>query len=502
MKIIFKSILGFLLIVFCLAGLLTLTTPGLYLLATAISSAASKPEQTIEINGISGIWSGNLKVEQLRISDGRGAWLDISDVKTSWQPAKLLTGAFVSSGIHVRHLNLLHQPPATKPEPEPEESSGLPVSIDLKKITVNELAIGPEVMGTAARLKVNSHVTLNADLTDTNFGLEAIRIDDTPGSLAVVAIYQPEKGRIVLDANLSEGANGLLANALQIENAPAVTFAVSGKGSLENWNFSLAAKVDNRQVLDVDGTLSEGKKKRDISINGVGQPKQFLPPVYRNLVGEVFDLELDVTQHLSGQVQVSKAKLDFERFFLAATGDYDPAGRNQITGGFQVRDGGLEIPSGVIPGLKQLIANNLAFSVTGNGENARIDILADIPLIDTGDMRASNVKTHFRSPDYNLTEQTGALSADITIGSLTSKNHHIQRALGGSQSFSANGRLGQETLEIDSLKLSNPSINAEAKGSYQIAEASWIADIQSSVISDALPEELGNVIRKTLVASA
>ena len=56
-------------------SVLTLTEKGRERLATAISDFASTDDARVRLSGLSGIWSGRLRLESLVLEDRQGAWL-------------------------------------------------------------------------------------------------------------------------------------------------------------------------------------------------------------------------------------------------------------------------------------------------------------------------------------------------------------------------------------------------------------------------------------------
>jgi len=499
MKYIRRTLAAFIVIFALLVSFLTLTASGRFVLASTLSGIVSNENQVVQVEGLSGLWSGNFALDRLKIADAQGVWLDVVDVAVTWQPTDLVSGRFNARRVHIGKVNVLRQP--SLPPEESSNGSGLPLDVDLQAIAIDELALGKAIAGTPALLELQSRIAVSGDFSEAELDLKIARIDGNKGDLDLAALYAPAEGKVMLRGTLQEDKDGMLAGILQLKDTPAVRMNLDGSGPLDNWQFSMAANLDDTEVLNIDGTVSANSEHRKIRLKGIGRPRDFVPPAYRRLVGDTFDLDLDIENAASGSVQVKKAKLDFERFFFAATGNYDPSGNNQITGGFQARDAGLNFSGGIIPGIKNLIPRNLAFSISGKGEKARIDLLADIPLIDTGTMQANAIKAQLTAPDFNLADRSGEWTLDASIDSITSDNPDIARVFPGSQSFAAGGSLSEETLTVRQMTFSNASLGAKAVAEYSIAENTWNAGFETRLLARGLPEEYRTFLKDGITAS-
>ena len=91
-------------------AVLTLTQKGRENLAGLISSMASSPGSSVRIVGLSGIWSGPLKIDNLVLEDSDGAWLAARGIAIDWSPLSLLSSTFEASLVHADRVELARLP--------------------------------------------------------------------------------------------------------------------------------------------------------------------------------------------------------------------------------------------------------------------------------------------------------------------------------------------------------------------------------------------------------
>ena len=97
-------------------AVLTLTGKGRENLAGLISTMASSPGSGVQIIGISGIWSGPLRIDSVVLSDADGAWLAARGIAIEWSPLKLLSSSFKASLVHADRVEVARLPESQRAE--------------------------------------------------------------------------------------------------------------------------------------------------------------------------------------------------------------------------------------------------------------------------------------------------------------------------------------------------------------------------------------------------
>src|SRR5689334_2846172 len=239
MKIV-KTILrrlGFLLLlVVALAvgalAVLTLTEKGRENLAGLISTMASSEGSSVQVIGISGIWSGALHVDSVVLSDSEGAWLAARGIAVDWSPSALLSMAFRAQSVHAYRVEFARLP---KSQAKSGEGGGLPVSLDITRLDFPQIMLGPSLAGEIAQVSAEGSLRAEAEPLAIATDLKIERRDGRQGTLDAKIDFAPAKDRLAVEVHGSEPAGGIIANLLRLPGAPPVEIAVSGTGPAANW---------------------------------------------------------------------------------------------------------------------------------------------------------------------------------------------------------------------------------------------------------------------------
>ncbi|RWE26136.1 hypothetical protein, partial [Mesorhizobium sp.] len=95
-------------------AVLTGTEGGRQNLAGIISSMASSEDRKVTINGIEGIWSGQLRLDHVVVEDRAGPWLVARKVALDWSPSALLSRNFDAERIAAERIELARLPQASQ----------------------------------------------------------------------------------------------------------------------------------------------------------------------------------------------------------------------------------------------------------------------------------------------------------------------------------------------------------------------------------------------------
>lgn len=209
----------------------------------------------VTTEGVTG-WPNALHVAKLELHDKDGVWLTAEDVTLDWHPYRL---AFKDADIGTLTVGKLSIPRLQASTPTPpgqqNQSGGLPVSIEIKRLQIDRLELGAPVIGAKAALSLAGSLNLPS-LEAPTAHLVAHRLDGggdykvdadvTSDRIdATVAVTEPEHGLIASIAKLPTiGALSLNASVKGPRNALATTASL-GAGPL-------TAKVDG--TVDLAGS--------------------------------------------------------------------------------------------------------------------------------------------------------------------------------------------------------------------------------------------------------
>jgi len=126
-----------------------------------LSAILSSEDLVIELIGLHGIFPFWLELEALHVSDAQGPWLELSDLQTKW--------------IYQNHLIEIHslqiqkgiwtRLPSTSENKNKNANTtvSLPVNIDLRQATLQQLILGPELAGQETEIRLELAGQLNKE---------------------------------------------------------------------------------------------------------------------------------------------------------------------------------------------------------------------------------------------------------------------------------------------------------------------------------------------------
>jgi translocation and assembly module TamB len=150
----------------------------------------------IAISGLGGHFPADVKLASLRLADAHGTWLTGEDLELRWRPAALLHRDLHVTALTAARLTILRRPvPASSAASSGPSSGTFPaISVELDRLAVPKLALGPAIAGQTVTLDVTGAARLPHL---QNFNLANL-----------------QQGSATLSATTPEGANYRMAAAL------------------------------------------------------------------------------------------------------------------------------------------------------------------------------------------------------------------------------------------------------------------------------------------------
>jgi translocation and assembly module TamB len=201
-------------------AVLTLTAKGRENLAGLISTMASSPESGVTVTGISGIWSGPLKIDNVVLSDKDGPWLAARGVAVDWSFWPLLSSRVEASLVHADRIEFARLPKAG--ESGGADGGGLPVSLKLDRIDLPEILLDDALAGEVAKVSAEGSLLAEAEPMTVKADLKVQRSDGKQGLVDAKVDFAPAEDRLAIDLHGSEPAGGIIANFLKLPGAPPV----------------------------------------------------------------------------------------------------------------------------------------------------------------------------------------------------------------------------------------------------------------------------------------
>lgn len=464
----------------------------------------STPDRKITLGRIEGALSSNVRISEITIADRRGVWLTIENAALEWSRLALLRGRLSIDSLTADKLIIARTPlPGENNEPIEEGAEfslpSLPVAVRINEFAIDSVEIAEGVIGPAARLKIDGAARLESGQLDARLNVNR---QDKPGSLQLAARFDDSTRQLAIDLELSEPEGGVVANALNVEDAPALTFKIAGEGPLSDF------KADVSLVADSETLLSGTTRIADAGDGGLrfvtdvsGNIEPLVTSLYDPFVEGGTSLKIDMTRGGGGQIVISQGAFKSGVADLSFTGTFGSDGvptALELDGSLEREDGQpLALPGG--GGDSTLRSATIKASL---GDTAATTFEAEIAVKDlsTALIEAPTATLTANGSAQNLDDAANrAVNFTVTgrADDIGSNNAGFANAVGSRLSIDAEGswRAGQPVdvknaaIETDTLKAAFAgTVGSEVKGTYSL-------DAQSLAAFSALANrELGGAI--------
>lgn len=273
----------------------------------------STEDRQIRLGRIEGALSSNVRISEITVADRRGVWLTINDARLEWNRLALLRGRLSIDVLEASSIEVSRRPLPAEGDGEPIEEGArfslddIPLSIILRELNVPRVVLAEDVVGPAAQLSVDGSIRIADGELDTDLSIERL---DRPGTLSIVAAFVEETRVLNVDIVYDEPANGVLANALDIEGRPPLRFEAVGQGPIQNYQANISLAADGEEILGGTVTLDTGLVGFDFSLLIEGNLDLLVPDLYGPFVEGGSRVTVDVSQRADGTYSVTNGRLD------------------------------------------------------------------------------------------------------------------------------------------------------------------------------------------------
>lgn len=252
-----------------------------------VESKLSAPNRRIQFSGLSGLLSSEASVGAITIADREGVWLRIENAKLNWSRTALFTGRLSIQSLVAERIDIIRKPLPDNSLPSPESSSfslpELPLSVNIDSLDVAHLRFGQDIFGLQSEVSLNGNLSLASGSLNSSFDIK--RLDGPGGNFALSAAYANADQKLDLDLKVTEPANGIVANVLNIDGHPPVDLTLTGKGTLDDLKIDLALDTNGNRTLTGGFTLVRQADGRVFATRVDGPIAVLVPPVFRDFFG-------------------------------------------------------------------------------------------------------------------------------------------------------------------------------------------------------------------------
>lgn len=324
-------IVVFLLLTLVGIGIFAQTGLGKRFLASTLSSTLSSPESGIEISRIDGWLPIDMQIDNLKLTDQDGLWLEVSDIALDWSPSALFGGRLQIDRFAAAKVNVL-RPPVSSEESEPPPPSDEPFRlpelpdslppVTLETLRVDTIELGDAVLGEAASFSLDGSLTAADDGRHADLTLDLQRLDEATAFATLTSTVSLDPQR--LSINLDAGETGRLLEQLSgRSDAGDLDLSLTGDGPLNDWTGRLNLAAGGFGTLGADLSLALVEEPR-LGITAALKPADtILPANVDELIGEGVNLLLQVTQNRAQAITLDKLEVGANAFGLKSAGVVD-----------------------------------------------------------------------------------------------------------------------------------------------------------------------------------
>lgn len=471
------------------AAVLTLTAKGRENLAGLISSVASSDDRKIKLSGLSGIWSGNLRLDNVVIEDKEGAWLALRGVSVDWSPLALLSFTFRADRIAAERIEAARLPrPGTQQAKSESGGFALPVALDIRQVDLPEIALGEELAGVGiAELSAKGMLRAGGSPLAVETRLNVARSDGRQGSVDADIAFAPEENRLTLNVRAAEPAGGIIANILKLPNQPAVELVVAGEGPLADWSGNGTFAVDGNVVTRVSGTHRLTDQGNVVTAIGDGAFEDFLPAALKPLLAGSTSFDIAGTRTATGGLDIERAAIASGALTATATGSLDPQGAADLALDVKANDGPIVLSLGSDAQPVTVAINAASLRALGDGKAPAVDFSASLLSVIAGNTELRDIAASAQSDGFDIADRSGPVSIKLGVAELKTDIATLAPLVAGRVSVDMAGSINKDAVVVDRGSVRSDALNGEMNARLALADLALTLGLNADVASNALP---------------
>lgn len=257
----------------------------------------------IHLGGLSGYFPSDLKIADLQLMDPKGVWLRADQIELAWSPLALLHRNLAIQALTAQTIEIPRAPayPPAKAKKTNDHGFSIPdISVNLTKLEIGALDLGPAFAGQAMTLHVTGHARL-PNFQHADLAFDASSVPDL-GTYHLAGTLTPQN--VSLTLVIHEQPGGLISHLI----IPKSQLPLAAMASL----------TGPRDHAKLDGTLVLGTAQ--LNLTGVLGLNEVAPSANINVTipalapfAPVFGLPVDgnATLHLTAATTPHKHGVHF-----------------------------------------------------------------------------------------------------------------------------------------------------------------------------------------------
>ncbi|HEY4162732.1 MAG TPA: translocation/assembly module TamB domain-containing protein, partial [Dongiaceae bacterium] len=342
----------------------------------------------------------------------------------------------------------------------------LPVDIDLQRLAIARLELGPTIIGEPASFAIDAKAKFGNPKAGLQAALGFHRLDKDLDRANLTLDYRPASESLIVDLAAEEPQGGLLTKLLGLAGEPKLEARIHGEGPLADWHADGSAKIDDKPLFDLKAA-SHGSEKRTISLQAKLQPDILLPANLAPLVSGGVTLDGQVQIAGSDQpIAIDRLAITAPAATLSAKGTVDPGKTVALD---------LALQTGDSTPLQPLLPPDLAWTrtdgtvhVEGAFDAPKISAGFNVDSLDFQGNRIARTKLNAAATLHTDTLAVDGITVSLDAGDIALADPKLQPLLADGVTLDFAGALDKSgAIKADRLNLRAGAVALSAAGTAQ-----------------------------------
>lgn len=219
------------------------------------------PEQRVTLSGLHGRFPFDMRLNELRLADVDGEWLEINGLVLRWSGRDLLMARLRVVELSASQATL-HRVPQVEDREEPVPRQRKPFQVPalpktyfqaaVDRLAVEKIILAEAVTGRQSLLRFDGNLEIGRAGVALNVRLEAL--GDPATLLAVHAGFEPETDMLTMGLDFQD-SGGLFASVLGLPTTTPLHFQFAGNGPPTSWTGTFQVQAGTLLSLASDVAL-------------------------------------------------------------------------------------------------------------------------------------------------------------------------------------------------------------------------------------------------------
>ncbi len=296
-----------------------------------IEDTVSSDDMIVRLDNFQGALSSEATADAITLADQDGIWLRLDGLTFAWDRSALLSGRVEVETLQADRIELIRVPTqgggdAVQAEATPFSLPDLPVSVDIKNVSADEIILTEALLGEPVTAQFGGTLRLENGSATAQFLLE--RTDSKTGRFDVDVSYAEATRQLAMFMDVQEGTNGIAARLLNLPDRPSLRLDISGDAPLDDFIADIALATDGTDRVRGTARIFQDDPSLDraFALNLSGDLRPLFADQFDPFFGTTTVLRVQGAALETGGLQLSDLTLAADLVVLRGSAQFDPQG--------------------------------------------------------------------------------------------------------------------------------------------------------------------------------